>query len=120
MWSYMCIFSQLLFGYHPFTHVWGAAELVPHLFKVFGPLPIEWKGRYIESGTVSDASYGRSQSLPPLFHSIIAGGLPNISPSMRSHLVSVLSNGFRYQPGQRITAAQLLENPSFMALTATP
>jgi serine/threonine protein kinase len=120
MWSYMCILSQLFFGKHPFTNASTPSMLMIRLFESFGPLPSEWKGRYTEDGTVSDSCYGLWHGYPPGFHNTIANDLPHhISPKEWSHLESVLSRGFQYHPTKRITAAQLLKDPSFVALTAT-
>lgn len=115
MWSYMCILAQLFLGYHPFTNTLFPGWLIEHLPRVFGLLPAEWRGHFTNRGYAPDSSYGPSQSYTPQFQSIVAEA--DISTSKRSHLLSVLSRGFRYRPEERMTAAQLLEDPSFLALT---
>ena len=119
MWSYMCILSYLFFGKHQFTNALSPAVLMNRLLKFFGPLPSEWKGRSIENGAKPDLHYGLSQGYPPAFHNTLMDDLPHLSPEERLHLESVLSRGFQYHPEKRRTAAQLLEDPSVIALTAT-
>jgi serine/threonine protein kinase len=125
MWSYTVILAHLFFGKLTFTYAptpmfnstSAPPPLMTRLFDSFGPLPSEWKERYTEQGTVPGSYYGTPQGFSPHFHNTIENNLPQLSATDRSHLESVLSRGFQYHPEKRLTAAELLKDPSFIALT---
>jgi len=88
------------------------------------PLPEHWRGYYGDGTTAHDWWYDQSGQMP---RTDILGGYetlehkidrlrPEISRDEREHALSIMYRGFAYLPEQRITAAQLLEDPSFNAL----
>lgn len=123
IWSFTCLFAKLYLGYEVF---WGSdPTLVSRIVGTLGrPLPAHWKGYYGKKTTAKDWWYDHSGQLP---RSEILGGYetleqkidrsrPDLSQDERGHALSIMHKGFCYAPEHRITAAQLLEDPSFIAL----
>jgi serine/threonine protein kinase len=108
MWSYMCIFAQLYFGGSIFS---GLSSIV----NTVGPMPKEWKGLLQAS---KESWYDQSRKID--FKGKIEYRLDcfavNADAIERSHVVSIMIKGFRYLPQERMTATQLLRDPSFQAL----
>jgi serine/threonine protein kinase len=123
MWSFTCIFAKLYLGVEA---IWGEGPtLVSRIIgTVGGPLPAHWKGFYGDGSTAKDWWYDQSGQMP---RSSIVGGYetleekidrlrPDICKRERELALSVMHKGFACAPERRITAAQLLEDPSFNAL----
>jgi serine/threonine protein kinase len=122
MWSFTCIFAMLYLGVEA---IWGGGPtLVSRIVSIAGPLPARWKGSFGGGNTAKDWWYDQSGQMPRLD---IMGGYetleekidrlrPDICKAEREHVLSVMYKGFTCAPEHRITAAQLLEDPSFNAL----
>ena len=119
IWSYMCIFARLYIGCNPFGYFGTTASLVSTLVDVLGSLPEQWRGHYNASDTVYDFWYDPFRKPDPkrMLESTIERTRPDASSSERCHALSIMSKGFCYDPERRITAAQLLQDPSFQAIT---
>ncbi|CDM30764.1 hypothetical protein DTO013E5_588 [Penicillium roqueforti] len=116
MWSYMAVFSMLYLEFPPFpTFIEGG--VVSGMVECLGPLPKQWKGLYKYSDGL-DSWYDQSQS-PDLEHDLaakIAYFRPDSDPVERQHVLSVMSKVFIYDPEKRLTAVELLRDPSFRAI----
>ncbi|KAJ5457233.1 hypothetical protein N7530_012507 [Penicillium desertorum] len=116
MWSYMAIFSMLYLEFPPFpTFVEGG--VVGGMVECLGPLPEKWKGLYTHPGGL-DSWYDQSQSPDPKY--IIAEKIayfrPDADLAERQHVESVMLKVFIYEPEKRLTAKELLRDPSFRAI----
>ncbi|KAJ5129871.1 uncharacterized protein N7515_005910 [Penicillium bovifimosum] len=116
MWSYMAIFSMLYLTFPPFpTFLDGG--VVSGMVECLGPLPEEWKGLYTHPAGL-DSWYDQSQS-PDLDNDLaakIAYFRPDADLVERQHVLSIMSKVFIYQPEKRLTAMELLRDPSFRAI----
>jgi hypothetical protein len=122
MWSFTYIFAKLYLGVEV---IWGnGPSMISRIVGTLGPLPEHWRGFYGDGTTANDWRYDQSGQMPL---SDILGGYktlehkvdrlrPDICRDEREHVLSVMYKGFCYVPEHRITAAQLLEGPSFNAL----
>ena len=117
MWSYMCIFAELYLGFCPFYDAYHSS-LMANLVYVIGPLPEQWKGLFNGAGTSDDSWYDSTRKPVPsmTLSAMIERMRPETGPTERKLVLSVMSKGFRYVPEQRLTAAELLQDPSFTAL----
>ena len=117
VWSYMHLFTLLYLGYRVFYGN-GGRDTVFSWFEHLGPMPEQWKGRFFWSNVVEDAWYDPTMTSDPkrdlAFR--IAWLRPETSQVERGHVLSVMRKGLCYLPEQRITAAELLRDPSFIAL----
>jgi serine/threonine protein kinase len=123
MWSFTCIFAKLYLGVEAIYG--GGPRMISRIIGMLGlPLPEHWRGYYGDGTTAHDWWYDQSGQMP---RTDILGGYetlehkidrlrPEISRDEREHALSIMYRGFAYLPEQRITAAQLLEDPSFNAL----
>ncbi|KAL4993098.1 kinase-like protein [Aspergillus recurvatus] len=103
MWSYMINFSELYLGQPPFNP-WYMGGVLTSIVNFLGPLPEEWKVK----------------RLPPRksLASEIARYRPDVDPAERELVFSIMQKVFIYSPEKRMTATQLLADPSFKALMA--
>ncbi|KAK2805517.1 hypothetical protein FQN50_006141 [Emmonsiellopsis sp. PD_5] len=117
MWSYMVIFTELYLG-HPIFSDWLDGGILTGIVRCLGPLPEQWKGHYAEPGGGLDFWYDPSTKPNP--DSNIAASIahfrPDSDPIERKHMHALLSRGFNYCPEKRLTAGQLLQDPSFRAV----
>lgn len=82
-----------------------------------GQFPLEWKGRYIGTGTrPEDKWYGTNQHSSIFFNRFLDQHRPDISAVEKRLVLSIISQVFRMQPVTRLTASELLENEDFKAL----
>ncbi|KAH8429770.1 uncharacterized protein LDX57_007442 [Aspergillus melleus] len=116
MWSYMVLFSRLYCGHVPFSPAFKSG-LIGDFVNSLGPLPEEWKGLYTQPGS-QDSWYDQNQTPDPKWslESNIAGLCPDADPIELSHVNSIMSRVFTYDPEKRLTATQLLRDPSFRAI----
>ncbi|PLB49389.1 kinase-like protein [Aspergillus steynii IBT 23096] len=119
MWSYMVIFSELYLGFQPFSTYFNGG-IIGGFVRSLGPLPEEWKGLYTHPKG-RDSWYDQNQTTNPesTLESKIAHLHPEADPTERSHVLSVMPRVFTYDPTKRLTAAQLLRDPSFRAIMET-
>ncbi|KAI9925260.1 hypothetical protein ASPWEDRAFT_176916 [Aspergillus wentii DTO 134E9] len=116
MWSYMAVFSMLYLTFPPFpTFLEGG--VVSGMVEALGPLPMQWKGLYTHPGGL-DSWYDQSQSPDPEndLAAKIAYFRPDADPVERQHVQSIMSKVFIYDPEKRLTASELLRDPSFRAV----
>ena len=118
MWSYMVIFGILYAG-NTLFHGGEGDRAMSCMVQTLGPMPPHWNGRYDISGGNSCSSwYDPSVNpLPNTTHETkIRRFRPNIEEEELSLALRVLAKVFRYEPGERITAAQLLNDSEFNEL----
>lgn len=115
MWSYMVIFARLYFGFIPFPNQ-GRGE-VSSMVKCLGPLPEQWKGHYTHSGAL-DSWYDQHQIPDPKYSlaAKISRYRPEADQTEQNHVLSIMSKVFTFCPEKRLTATQLLHDPSFKAV----
>ncbi|KAF5656301.1 CMGC kinase [Fusarium circinatum] len=117
MWSYMCIFAELYMGFALF-YGGSNSSIVSCMVRSVGHLPAEWKGTFKAGGAENDWWYDQDHELEPtasLEHRV-ARLRPDINAEEKELVLSVLWKGLSYQPQDRLTARQLLEDASFKAL----
>ena len=116
MWSYMVIFGVLYLGCAPFTPIFRGG-IISGITLSLGPLPEQWKGLYVWSGS-HDSWYDQHKTPHPKWNleSRIAYLRPDADPVEQQLVHSIMSKVFVYNPEERITASQLLRDPSFRAL----
>ena len=96
MWSYICLFTQLYLSITPWHHT----------------------GHYKAIGRCGDSWYDQNRK-PKLFRTLeaqIRRLRPDVDPTERNHVLSVMSKGFSYLPKDRPSATQLLQDASFKAV----
>ncbi|CAG7922029.1 unnamed protein product [Penicillium olsonii] len=116
MWSYMAIFSVLYLTFPPFpTFLEGG--VVSAMVECLGPLPEQWKGLYTHPGGL-DSWYDQTRSADPKYDlaAKIAYFRPDADLVERELVQSVMSKVFTYDPEKRLTATELLRDPSFRAI----
>jgi serine/threonine protein kinase len=123
MWGFMLIFFQLYTG-GVLSYVNGAHS-VSLLVGALGPFPEEWKGKctlaninnwwYDQTGQFPYTNFGGPY---PTLEAKLAWHRPDATSEERELVAKVLRKGLRYRPDERITAAQLLEDPLFNSLLA--
>ncbi|EEP76021.1 predicted protein [Uncinocarpus reesii 1704] len=109
MWSYMCVFSTLYFGFPLFRNL---NNVVAYL----GPLPEYLKGKYLWPKSSKDEWYDQNTTATASLEKRIRFHKPELSSIERNLVLSVLSKGFCLEPKHRLTASQLLRDPDFNAL----
>ncbi|EEQ32722.1 hypothetical protein McanCB56680_005701 [Microsporum canis] len=117
MWSYMVIFTELYSGFKPFYDV-AKGGLVTDIVQRIGPLPAEWKGHYCDPTEALDSWYNQDCTPDPKdsLKDVIIRKRSDAAPEERRHALSILSRGFCVIPEKRLTARQLLQDPSFQAI----
>ena len=117
MWSYMCILAKLYTGYEVFGCFLSGSPL-RQIVDTLGPLPDRWRGLLPHA---TDDWYDQAKEPKPqqTLEAIIERARPDVSPEERGHAVLVLRRGFSYVPEERLSAAELLLDPSFNALLAS-
>jgi len=117
MWSFMCILTVLYLGYNVFNSGVGRSVAFSWIEQL-GAMPKQWKGRYLWPREVDDAWYDHTTTPGPErdFASKIARLRPDTSQAERELVLSIMHKVFCYLPERRITAGQLLEDPSFRSL----
>jgi serine/threonine protein kinase len=117
MWSYMCLFIQLYLGTTPW-HCDDCVSLMNCMVDIIGPLPEQWMGLYSGFGLCDDSWYDQNRTPNPVrtLEAKIRVVRPDVSPTERNHVLSIISKGFSYLPEDRLSATQLLQDPSFKAV----
>lgn len=113
MWSYMILFAELYLGFHPFPTLCQGTLF--GMVNSLGPLPSHWKGLCKHA---NDSWYDQARLPDPKFSlaSTIEKDLPNADPIEREHARSIMTRMFTFCPEERLTATQLLQDPSFKAI----
>lgn len=115
MWSYMCMFAELYFGFPPFQGSGNGYTSTMKTINRLGPLPEQWKERYHDVSSREDSWYDESRTakrgidLEAMVHRFRS----DASLSERSDVVSLMAKGFGYLPQDRITAEDLLDDEVF-------
>jgi serine/threonine protein kinase len=117
MWSYMCLFAALYLGNNVFYGNGGGSTAFSWVEQL-GAMPEQWKGRFWWPEEVNDAWYERTTTPDPErdIAARIARMRPDTSQAERELVLSVMQKAFCYLPERRITAEQLLQDPSFRAI----
>lgn len=117
MWSYMCLFSALYLGYNVFYGNGGASTAFSWVEQL-GATPIQWKGRFWYPKDVKDAWYDPTTTPDPErdIAARIARMRHDTNQAERELILSIMCKAFCYLPERRITAEQLLQDPSFRAI----
>ncbi|OJJ30902.1 hypothetical protein ASPWEDRAFT_62274 [Aspergillus wentii DTO 134E9] len=118
MWSYMVIFAELYLGHTPFP-TWLKGGIITGIVRCLGPLPEQWRSLYPDPGGLQVDSWYDQSNKPDPNHdlaSTIARFRPDADPIEREHVHSIMGKVFNACPEKRLTAAQLLQDPSFRAI----
>lgn len=118
MWSYMCLFGLLYLGNNIFYGNGGESTAFSWVEQL-GAMPEKWKGRFWCPGEVKDAWYDHATTTSDPKRDLasrIARLRPDASQAKRDLVLSVIHKVFCYLPEHRITAEQLLQDPSFKAI----
>ncbi|OGM40445.1 kinase domain-containing protein [Aspergillus bombycis] len=122
MWSYMVNFAGLYQGQPPFNPWYrggGGGGALTTITGFLGPLPEQWKGSYIfADGLDSWFDHNQTPDTKETLASELARYRPDVDPAEREHKLSIMQKAFIYSPEERLTATQLLADPSFKALMA--
>ncbi|GAB1192228.1 hypothetical protein APSETT444_001417 [Aspergillus pseudonomiae] len=118
MWSYMINFAALYQGQPPFNP-WYRGGVLTTITGFLGPLPEQWKDSYVFADGL-DSWYDRNQTpdTKRTLASELARYRPDADPAVRELVLSIMQKVFIYSPEKRLTATQLLADPSFKALMA--
>ena len=117
MWSFMCVFAELYLGYSLFSGRSNAAAL-SDVTRVLGPLPPKWKGTCIIPGTENESWYDLNESTLPnkTLEAKVERLKKDISLEEKELVLAVLKRGLSYDPSERLSAGELLEDPTFNKL----
>ena len=121
MWSYMCIFIELYLGFVSWEKD-NYFSMIEKMVRVLGPLPKQWKGcynSYVTTFSKCDNSWYDQRRKPSRdfnLESLIKRERPEVSEVERNHLLNILFKGFSYSPQDRLSARELLQDPSFQAI----
>lgn len=120
MWGFMCVFATLMTNSSPFDG-WSASGPLGCMARVIGPLPREWDGRYKWPRHYSEEErrkwYDQSRTPDYPLEALLDLSREDLMGSKERELIlDVFHKGFRYQPSERVTAQQLLDDASFQEL----
>lgn len=118
MWSYMILFAELYLGYPPFPEL-GNGGVITGMVQSLGPLPADWKGSYImHELDCLDSWYDQDEKVNPtmVLGARIEHFCPDADPIERELVRSIMARVFTFRPEERLTATQLLQDPSFKAI----
>ncbi|KAI1742326.1 kinase-like protein [Xylaria scruposa] len=123
VWSFTQILARLYLGLE-ITHGNGTIS-VSRLVAALGPLPAHWRGSFFAPKLEREWWYDQTCTLPrdedwgyETLEEKIDRLRPEICAEERRLALEVFRKGFEYSPEKRITAPQLLSDPSFNALMA--
>jgi serine/threonine protein kinase len=110
MWSFMCIFAKLYLGALPWSPY---GEPLAEMVKIFGSLPQCWKGYFYYPQRANSSWYDPKITPETSLDALITRARPDVDSTERSYVAHVLRRGFAYEPDERITARQLLQDAYF-------
>jgi serine/threonine protein kinase len=110
MWSFMCIFAKLYLGALPWSPY---GEPLAEMVKIFGSLPQRWKGYFCYLQRANSSWYDPRTTPETSLDALIARVRPDVDSTARSYVAHVLRRGLAYEPDERITARQLLQDAYF-------
>ncbi len=110
MWSFMCIFAKLYLGALPWPPY---GDPLAEIVKIFGSLPQRWSGHFYYPQRANPLWYDPRTKPETSLDALIARARPDVDSTERSYVAHVLRRGFAYEPDERITACQLLQDPDF-------
>ncbi|KAF9772358.1 hypothetical protein IL306_009936 [Fusarium sp. DS 682] len=116
MWSYMCIFAELYLKYPLFGG--GFSFVLGLMVNTLGPLPPSWRGSYEGIGEADERWYDQNTLPEPgmTLEEKVTKSRDSVEPAEQQLVLSILRKGLCYLPEERISAAELLEDPSFKEL----
>lgn len=114
MWSYMVLFAELYLGVCPFPP-FLKGEVMTAIVHCIGPAPEQWKELYTYPDR-QDFWYDEKPRPNYDIAGTIAYCRPDADPDEQKHVQSIMGKVFRYCPEERLTATQLLRDPSFVAI----
>ncbi|KAG6357010.1 hypothetical protein INS49_014886 [Diaporthe citri] len=122
MWGFMCVFTTLMAGFNPFTG-WSDSSTLGSMFEMLGPLPQEWEGRCEWPHHYPEEQRRKWHDHPRVPEDSLGDLLDrtreeDLGPRERELTLEVVHKGFRYQPSERISAQQPLDDESFWELVA--
>jgi serine/threonine protein kinase len=119
MWSYMCIFAELYLGF-PMFHGAAHSTAVNFMVSVLGPLPLSWKDSYKGDGPYDESWYDQTRGPESrlTLEAKVTHARDNVSSAEQQLVLSILKRGLSYNPEDRFSAGQLLEDASFKELMA--
>lgn len=128
IWSFMCVLVELWCDFALFNCFEGTSHsgqvsgrsIVPSLVNRLGPLPPTWKGTYF------DAEWSRDEWYDPQYRGMEERALRRTLCRKRKDaddheidlVMRVLQRGLAYNPDDRPTASQLLQDDHFNQLLA--
>ncbi|KAH7317631.1 kinase domain-containing protein [Rhexocercosporidium sp. MPI-PUGE-AT-0058] len=117
MWSYMCLFAALYLGNNVFYGNGGGSTAFSWVEQL-GAMPSQWKRRFWWPEEVNEPWYENTTTPDPErdLATRIARMRPDTSHAERELVLSIMQKSFCYLPERRITAGQLLKDPSFRAI----
>ena len=116
MWSYMVVFSELYLGLPLFLGV-RKGGIISDFRNILGPLPASWKGHFkLTRDLGSWYEEGDGTPLDNTIKDMIAKRRPDVDEAERDLVDRIMRKVFVYSPEERLTAAQLLEDPDFKEL----
>ncbi|KAN0072985.1 Protein kinase-like domain containing protein [Elaphomyces granulatus] len=121
MWSYMCIFIELYLGIVPWVDN-NYFSMVSKMVTILGSLPKQWKGCYnsyvTAFNTCDNSWYDQRRKPNPKYtlEKLIKRERPEVGSVELYHLLNIMSKGFCYSPEGRLSATELLQDPSFQAV----
>lgn len=116
MWSHMAVFAVLYLGQSPF-HAFFEGGIMTCIVKCFGPLPEQWRGLYVHPKGLNSL-YDQSGTPDPK-HDLtarLAHFRKDTDPAERELVRIIMCKVFTYDLEKRLTATQLLHDPTFRAL----
>lgn len=113
IWSFMCIFAKLYLRSIPWYVDFNSLR---NMVDILGPLPESWYSSFHRPGKNDASWYDQSKKSLLNLEELVKQRRPEVSSAERAHVLSFMAKGFCYDPRQRITAVQLLNDASFQAV----
>ncbi|KAH8788017.1 protein kinase [Diaporthe sp. PMI_573] len=117
MWGYTCIFASVIIGFSIFGGS-GALGTLDQMVGMLGPLPQQWENSYTwRKDDTHPGLYDPSRIPTDSLGAMIDRCREDlVGTRERDLILDVLEKGFRYEPSERLTSEQLLNDASFLEL----